>query len=326
MPVLPCDAGRDAPPRLGRGQRRRPHGWRQGPQQGGLRARRQQAANLGTRRPGYGPGASRYQAGIPRRPRLGRLAAPRPPTSASRRRRLSSPWPCSRPDQPDSITEQRRSQGPGQSGRTRPTRPAPAVRRIPLAAPGALAASKTSRVDRRSLARAESRLASVGRTGVCGARQTRSTVSSKVVTTFCQRPSDPGRGTRTRRSRSAPISTAATRPSSGRPTTAHQQPCDEAPASSKSSRLVSPGAGSTRPREAPEAETDPSVSAGAGGPSRTVPPLGRPLPGNSPASSAETGRVRSGGGGTATERERDFGAVTAWAEKALGTEGVPARA
>ena len=56
-----------------------------------------------------------------------------------------------------------------------------AASRVLLRLRQGLAASSTSRVERRSRARAASRLASAGRTGASGARQTRSTVSSSVV-------------------------------------------------------------------------------------------------------------------------------------------------
>ena len=165
---------------------------------------------------------------------------------------------------------------------TRPDRAGP-PERSPLATPVGVLASSTSKVEQRSRARAASRLASTGRTGVSGARQTRSTVSSSVATTLCQRPSEPGRGTTTRRSRSAPSSAAAANPSSGKPTTAHQYPRDDVPASNKSIRLVNPGV------RFATVELDPAgprnVSGATAGPSRTVPPLGSPPPGNSPANS-----------------------------------------
>ena len=175
---------------------------------------------------------------------------------------------------------------------TRPDRAGP-PERSPLATPVGVLASSTSKVEQRSRARAASRLASTGRTGVSGARQTRSTVSSSVATTLCQRPSEPGRGTTTRRSRSAPSSAAAANPSSGKPTTAHQYPRDDVPASNKSIRLVNPGV------RFATVELDPAgprnVSGATAGPSRTVPPLGSPPPGNSPANSGRTGRTRSAG-------------------------------
>ena len=154
--------------------------------------------------------------------------------------------------------------------------------------------------------RAASRLASTGRTGVSGARQTRSTVSSNVATTLCQRPSQPGLGMMTRWSRSAPSSAAATNPSSGRPVTAHQCPRDDVPASSRSSRLVNPGRRLAIAGPGPGVPREPrSVSGTDAGPSRTVPPLGRPPPGNSPASSGRTGRPRSAGNGPVTGRGGD---------------------
>ena len=106
---------------------------------------------------------------------------------------LSRPWPSPSPDQLDSLTVQRRSEGPGQRATTRRALGL-SPQMIPLATPVGQAASSTTKVEPRSRARAESRLASVGRTGTSGARQTRSTVSSKVETTLCQRPSAPGSG------------------------------------------------------------------------------------------------------------------------------------
>jgi hypothetical protein len=175
----------------------------------------------------------------------------------------------------------------------------------PLATPAGVQASSTSRIEQRSRARAARRLASTGRTGVSGARQTRSTVSSNVATTLCQRPSPPGLGMMTRWSRSAPSSAAATNPSSGKPATAHQCPREDAPASSRSSRLVNPGRPFAIAEPGPGVPRGPRrVSSTGAGPSQTVPPLGRPPPGNSPASSGRTGRTRSAGNGPATGRGR----------------------
>jgi hypothetical protein len=210
---------------------------------------------------------------------------------------------------------------------TRPGRAGPPERN-PLATPVGVLASSTSKVEQHSRARAASRLASTGRTGVSGARQTRSTVSSSVATTLCQRPSAPGRGTMTRRSRSAPSSAAAASPSSGKPATAHQYPRDDVPASSNNSRLVNPGV-----RFAP-AELGPdvpraglrSVSGVSAGPSRTVPPLGSPPPGNSPANSGRTGRIRSAGNGPGAGRGRGPWAAMPVAGRASDSDGFPARA
>jgi len=203
---------------------------------------------------------------------------------------------------------------------TRPDRAGP-PERSPLATPVGVLASSTSKVEQRSRARAASRLASTGRTGVSGARQTRSTVSSSVATTLCQRPSEPGRGTTTRRSRSAPSSAAAANPSSGKPTTAHQYPRDDVPASNKSIRLVNPGV------RFATVELDPAgprnVSGATAGPSRTVPPSGRPPPGNSPASSRGTGRTRSAGNGPGAGRGP--GRALPSAGWAWDSEAAPAR-
>jgi len=326
MPGPPCGAARDAPLRPGRRRKRRSRGWQRRSRPVCLQPRRRQGANQGTRRRECEPEPPCPHAGSRRRLFLGRLAAPRPPASASSWRKLSSPWPRSSPDQLDSLTEQRRSEGPGHRATIRPARTGP-PQGNPLATPVGLAASNTTRVERRSRARAESRLASAGRTGASGTRQTRSTVSSSVVTTLCQRPSEPGRGTRTRRSRSAPSSTAATRPSSGKPATAHQCPRDDAPASNKSSRLVNPdtrfGRAEVRP-DAPKPEPT-SASGAAAGPSRTVPPSGSPPPGNNPVSPGRTGRTRSAGKRPGTRREAEPGAVPV-VGKALGSDGIPARA
>jgi hypothetical protein len=197
----------------------------------------------------------------------------------------------------------------------------------PRATPLGVQASSTSRVEQRSRARAASRLASTGRTGVSGARQTRSTVSSNVATTLCQRPSQPGLGMMTRWSRSAPSSVAAANPSSGRPVTAHQCPRDDAPANSRSSRLVNPGRRPAIAGPGPGVPPGPrSVPGTDAGPSRTVPPLGRPPPGNSSASSGRTGRTRSTGNGPVTWRCRGPGTTMPAACRAPGADGVPARA
>jgi len=197
-------------------------------------------------------------------------------------------------------------------------RPGRAGLPAPSPPPAGAAASSTSKVEQRSRARAASLLASTDRTGVSGAKQTRSTVSSKVATTLCHRPSEPGRGTRTRRPRSTPSSAAAANPSAGRPTTAHQCPRDDVPASNESNKLVNPGTrfaaaevGRDTPQVEPSSVSDPGAGPVAGsvaGPSRTVPPLGSPPPGNSPASSGRTGSNRSAGNKPGAGRARGPGA------------------
>jgi len=324
MPGPPYGAGRDEPLRHGRRRKRRSHGLKRRSPLACLQPRRRRGANQGTRRRECEPGPPCPHAGSRSRLLLGRLAAPRPPTSASSWRKLSSPWPCSSPDQFDSLTEQRRSKGPGHRATIRPARTGPPEGN-PLATPVGLAASNTTRVERRSRARAESRLASAGRTGASGTRQTRSTVSSSVVTTLCQRPSEPGRGTRTRRSRSAPSSAAAARPSSGKPITAHQCPPEDAPASSKSSRLVNPDTRLGQAEVGPDAPEPRGGSGDAAGPRRTVAPSKSPSPGNNPVSSDRTGRTRSAGKGPGTGREPEPGAMPV-VEKALGSDGTLARA
>ncbi len=147
------------------------------------------------------------------------------------------------------------------------------------------------------------------------------------MTTLCQRPSDPGCGTRTRRPRSAPISTAATRPSSGKPATAHQCPWDDAPASSKSSKLVRPD---TRPCWAGR---EPEVSAagrkGVSGacidPSRMVAPLGSPPLGKSPFRPERTGKIFSAGNRSRTGWKRVAEEVPTSAGTAFDSNGAPAR-
>ena len=122
MPGPPCDAGRGGLPRPEPAMKSRSPGSKRRPPPAGPRARRRQGANQGTRRRGCGQGSRRSQAGSRSPLRLGRLAAPRPPTSASICRDLSRPWPSPSPDQLDSLTAQRRSQGPGQRARTRRAR------------------------------------------------------------------------------------------------------------------------------------------------------------------------------------------------------------
>jgi hypothetical protein len=134
-------------------------------------------------------------------------------------------------------------------------------------------------------------------------------------------------GMMTRWSRSAPSSAAATNPSSGRPVTAHQCPRDDVPASSRSSRLVNPGRRLAIAGPGPGVPREPrSVSGTDAGPSRTVPPLGRPPPGNSPASSGRTGRTRSAGNGPVTGRGRGPGTAMLATGRAPEADGVPARA
>jgi len=170
---------------------------------------------------------------------------------------------------------------------TRPDRAGP-PERSPLATPVGVLASSTSKVEQRSRARAASRLASTGRTG-CPAldRRDRRSRAASQRRSASGLPSQ-GEGRRQDGRDLPPARLLPQNPSSGKPTTAHQYPRDDVPASNKSIRLVNPGV------RFATVELDPAgprnVSGATAGPSRTVPPLGSPPPGNSPANSGRTGR------------------------------------
>ena len=292
MPGLPCDAGRAGPPpprRRGKGDH--PVGDKDDSRPVGKPG--------GDKRPVRTPddkGANRRhrcaQAGRRNRLRLGRLAAPRPPTSASSCRELSRPWPHSSPDQLDSLTAQRRSDGPGQRATTRPGRGAP---------PGEEPPCNTCRTVRVEY------------------EQGRTTLSRTPATAWRQRIARgrPGQDRRDRPSRAASRRHSAngrqsqgegrrrdgrdlpparlqlqTRAPAGRPlrTSTRETRCPQA---TKAIRPVNPGVWFAT------AVLDPAglknVSCTTAGPSRTVPPLGSPPPGNRPASSGKTGRTRSDG-------------------------------
>ena len=103
-------------------------------------------------------------------------------------------------------------------------------------------------------------------TGPGTAVTTTSTPSIRAATTVGH--SGPGFGTSASRSRAMPLSAAASAPSAGTPTTAHQEPARDAAASSASSSDVPPPAGAARPLA-----------------TATVLPRRRPRPGSSPLSS-----------------------------------------
>jgi hypothetical protein len=122
-------------------------------------------------------------------------------------------------------------------------------------------------------ARAANRAATVADTGPGTAVTTTSTPSIRAATTVGQ--SGPGLGTRASRSRTMPLSCAASAPSAGTPTTAHQEPARDASASSASISDVPPPAGAARPVE-----------------TATVLPRRSPRPGSRPLSWGATGNTR----------------------------------
>jgi hypothetical protein len=137
----------------------------------------------------------------------------------------------------------------------------------------------------RCRARATSRLAIDADTGPGTAATTTSTPSMRAATTVGH--SGPGLGISASRSSTMPLSAAASAPSVGTPTTAHQEPAREAAASSASSRDVPPLPGADRPvatamvlpRRSPRLGSKPLSSGSTGStrctPGSSVSPAGR---------------------------------------------------